>query len=157
MEGSVMKGLRDFRGSPRDSLTGRTSSCEKHLDKFFKIFVLSVLAIGPGDLLATWLSCENHVFCAYRSVFNVFSFPSNISDCSLSSPFQTSLKLTVSLSKNLHFYITSTSIFTKKVWFSYYLIALHVYCMCFLDFCVVVWVLWHLSFMYGMGLFYWVG
>ena len=74
MEGSVMKGLRDFRGSPRDSLTGRTSSCEKHLDKFFKIFVLSVLAIGPDDLLATWLSCENHVFCAYRSVFKCFQF-----------------------------------------------------------------------------------
>ena len=53
VEGPIARGLRDFRDSPRDSLTGRTSNCEKHLDKFFKIFVLSVLAIGPGDLLAT--------------------------------------------------------------------------------------------------------
>ena len=48
-----MRVLRDFRGLPRDSLAGRTSSREKHLEKFFKIFVLSVLAIGPGDLNAT--------------------------------------------------------------------------------------------------------
>ena len=96
-------------------------------------------------------------FAQIGQFLNVFSFPSNISNCSLSSPFQTSLKLTVSLSKNLHFYIISTSFFKKRYGFSYYLIAFHVYCMCFLDFCVVVWVLWHLLFMYGMGLFYWVG
>ena len=51
-----MRVLRDFRSLFRDSLTGRTSSCEKHLENFskvFKIFVLSVLATGPGDLLAT--------------------------------------------------------------------------------------------------------
>ena len=53
MEGPVAKGLRDFRGLPRDSLMGRTSSFENHLDKIFKIFVLSVLATGPGDLLTT--------------------------------------------------------------------------------------------------------
>ena len=48
-----MRVLRDFRGLPHDSLTGRTSSREKYLDKFFKIFVLSVLTTGLGDLLAT--------------------------------------------------------------------------------------------------------
>ena len=53
MEGLVARGLRDFRDLPHDSLAGRTSSHEKHLDKFLKIFVLSVLATGPGDLLAT--------------------------------------------------------------------------------------------------------
>ena len=53
VEGSVARGLRDFRSSPRNSLTRRTSSREKHLDKFFKIFVLSVLATGLGDLLTT--------------------------------------------------------------------------------------------------------
>ena len=74
MEGPVAKGLKDFRGLPRDSLTGRTSSREKHLDKFFKIFFLSVLAIGPGDLLATWLNRKNRVFCAYRFVFKRFQF-----------------------------------------------------------------------------------
>ena len=74
VEGSVTRELRYFRGSPHDSLASRTSSCEKHLDKFFKIFVLSVLATGPGDLLTTWLSRENRVFCANRSVFKHFQF-----------------------------------------------------------------------------------
>ena len=74
VEGPITKGLRDFRGSPRDSLTSRTSNREKHLDKFFKIFVLSVLATGPDNLLATWLSRENRVFCANRSVFKHFQF-----------------------------------------------------------------------------------
>ena len=41
-------------------------------------------------------------------------FPSNISDCSFSSPFQTSLKLTVSLSKNLYFCIFSSSNLQEK-------------------------------------------
>ena len=53
VEGSVTRELRDFRSSPHDSLASRTSSREKHLDKFFKFFVLSVLATGPGDLLVT--------------------------------------------------------------------------------------------------------
>ena len=53
VEGPVARGLRDFHGLPRDSLTGRTSSCEKYLDKLFKIFVLSVLATGLSDLVAT--------------------------------------------------------------------------------------------------------
>ena len=69
-----VRGLRDFRGLPRDSLAGRTSSREKHLDKFFKIFALSVLATCPSDLLVTWFSRENCVFCAYRSVFKCFQF-----------------------------------------------------------------------------------
>ena len=36
--------LRDFRGSDRDSLAGRPSSREKHLENFFKLVSLSVLA-----------------------------------------------------------------------------------------------------------------
>lgn len=36
--------LRDFRGSACDSLAGRPSSREKHLEKFFKFLSLSVLA-----------------------------------------------------------------------------------------------------------------
>ena len=43
--------LRDFRGSARDFLAGRPSSRKKHLEKFFKIFSLSVLATQPGDSL----------------------------------------------------------------------------------------------------------
>ena len=44
---------KKFCGLPCDSLVGRTSSRKKHLDKFFKIYVLSVLATGPSDLLTT--------------------------------------------------------------------------------------------------------
>ena len=36
--------LKDFRGSACDSLAGRPSSREKHLEKFFKFLSLSVLA-----------------------------------------------------------------------------------------------------------------
>ena len=53
---------RDFRGSARDSLAGRPSSCEKHLEKFFKILSLNVLATCPSILLATHFSREKHVF-----------------------------------------------------------------------------------------------
>ena len=37
--------LRDFRGSARDSLAGKPSSREKHLEKFFKFLFLSALAV----------------------------------------------------------------------------------------------------------------
>ena len=85
MEGSVAKGLRDFRGSPRDSLAGRNSNQEKHLHKFFKIFVLTVLVTCSQLDLVEKIAC----FAQICQFLNVFSFPSNISDCSLSSPFQT--------------------------------------------------------------------
>ena len=72
-------------------------------------------------------------------------FPSNISDCSFSSPFQTSLKLTVSLSKNLYFCIFSSSNLQEKdMGFS----ILHLYFMflvLFSWFCKMLlefWVLW---------------
>ena len=61
--------LRDFRGSARDSLAGRPSSREKHLEKFFKIFLLSILAAWAGDCVATWTSRENRVFWSYRGSF----------------------------------------------------------------------------------------
>ena len=80
-----MKGLRDFRSSPRDSLVGRTSNREKHLDKFFKIFVLTVLVTCSQLDSVEKIAC----FAQIGQFLNVFSFPSNISDCSLSSPFQT--------------------------------------------------------------------
>ena len=44
---------RDFRSSARDSLVGRPSSHEKHLEIFFTILSLSVLVACPSDLLAT--------------------------------------------------------------------------------------------------------
>ena len=61
--------LRDFRGSARDSLAGRPSSREKHLEKFFKILFLSVLAAWAGDCVATYSSRVNRVFGRNRSSF----------------------------------------------------------------------------------------
>ena len=79
-------------------------------------------------------------------------FPSNIFDCSLSSPFQTSLKLTVSLSKKLYFCIFSTSNLQEKgMGFSIlnlyfmFLVLFSRFCEMLLE-CCVLWVL-------NMGLF----
>ena len=61
--------LRDFCGSARDSLAGRPSSREKHLENFFKILSLNVLAAWPGDWLVTHLSREKRVFGKNRGSF----------------------------------------------------------------------------------------
>ena len=68
-----------FSWLPRNSLTSGTSSLEKHLENFPKVFLSSVLAASPGDLLATWLSRENRVFCANGSIFKRFQFFSRTS------------------------------------------------------------------------------
>ena len=52
----------DFCGLTHDSPAGRRSSHEKHLEIFFTILSLSVLAAYPGDLLATHPSRKKHVF-----------------------------------------------------------------------------------------------
>ena len=83
----------------------RVELCEKHLNKFFKIFFLSVLATSPDDLLATLLSRENHVFCANRSIFKLFQFfPWTFCDYSLSSSFHPSPKHTVYSTQTFHIY-----------------------------------------------------
>ena len=65
---------RDFRGSARDSLAGRPSSREKHLENFFTIFPLSVLAACPGVLLATCLSRDNACSTFRRQFLKLFQF-----------------------------------------------------------------------------------
>ena len=127
MESLVARGLRDFHGLPRNSLAGRTSSCEKHLDKIFKIFVLSVLVTGPGDLLATWLSRENRVFCANRSVFKRFQFFPRTSVTVHCLPYlKHSQTYRVSLKQTSIFTSFQLKIFKKKVWvFSF---SLHTSC-----------------------------
>ena len=52
----------DFCGSTHDSPVGRRSSHEKHLEIFFTILTLSVLAACPGDLLVTQPSRKKRVF-----------------------------------------------------------------------------------------------
>ena len=84
MEVPVARVLRDFRGLHRDALAGRTSSREKHLEKFFKTFVLSVLATGPSDW--PWRLARNLIQSRKTRVLRIkdnfilkiFSFPSNI-------------------------------------------------------------------------------
>ena len=86
---------------------------------------------------------------------NLFNFPSNISDWSSSSLPETLSNTPCHSQTNFHFCIISSSNLQEKgMGFSYYLIVFHDYIMCFLDFWVVVWVLWHLLFMYELGLLY---
>ena len=127
VEGPVARRLRDFRGLPRDSLAGRTSNRKKHIDKFFNIFVLSALATGPSDLLATWFSRENRMLCTNRSVFKRFQFFPQTSVTVHCLPY-------LKHSQTHCFTLKQTSIFTsfqlkifkKKVWvFSF---SLHTSC-----------------------------
>ena len=78
---------RNFRGSLRDFLVSGTFSREKHLDKFFKNFVSSVsrfvLATCPQLNSVAKKAC----FAFLGQFLNLYSFPSNISDSSLSSSF----------------------------------------------------------------------
>ena len=110
---------RDFHGLAYDSLAGRPSSREKHLEIFFTILSLNVLAACPGDLLVTCFSHKKRVFCVSKTAFKTFSvFPSNFCDC-LSSPFLSQLNLTQTLHVTLlklHFCIIPSPIFKKKVW-----------------------------------------
>ena len=89
----------------RDSLTGRLSSREKHLENIsnfcFKVFWRLALA--------TWFSRENHVFYVLRAVFKTFQFSLEHFWLFIVFPFYPSPKLTVSLSKNLHFCNISSS------------------------------------------------
>ena len=110
--------LRDFRGLPRDSLMGRTSSREKHLNKFFKIFVLSVLAIDPWQLSRDLtLSRKSHVLGKLVNFLNVFSFPSNISVTVHCLPYlKHSQTHRVTLKQTSIFTLSHLKIFEKKVW-----------------------------------------
>ena len=65
--------LRDFRGSARDSLAGRPSSREKHLEKFFQMFFLECF----GSLIWRLVSVAKIAcFGITGAVFKLFVFPS---------------------------------------------------------------------------------
>ena len=142
VEGPVARELRDFRDLPHNSLASRTSSRKKHLDKFFKIFVWSVLATDPGDFLATWLSRKNRVFCANRSIFKHFQFSLELLWLFIvfliSSLSQTHRALNP---KPPLLIISPTSFSKKKVWvsiFSLYFTYIWVYFFILWDFVVFV-------------------
>jgi len=98
---------RDFHGSVHDSLASGTSSHKKHLEIFFKSFLSSVLATRPGDFLVTCLSHENRMFWIGQFL-KLFSFPSHVSDCSLSSLPETLSNSPYYSWKTSIFYIIST-------------------------------------------------
>ena len=87
----------------------------------------------------SWLDlvAKNAWFAQKGQFLKLFSFPSNFSDCSLSSLFISLTNPPCVSQKSPLFFIISTSFFKKRYGFSYYLIAFHVYSMCFLDFWVV--------------------
>ena len=62
---------RDFRGLARNFLAGRPSSCEKHLEIFFTILTLNVLAACLGDLFQSW---KTRVLRFKDSFFKFFQF-----------------------------------------------------------------------------------
>ena len=115
---------RDFR----DSLASGTSNREKHLENFSKVFLSSVLAAGPGDFLATWLSRENRVFCEKKmSVFKTFQFSLELLWLFIIFLTRNTLKLTMSLSNKLpflHHFNSKSS--RKRYGFSLSLYILHV-------------------------------
>ena len=136
-----MRVLRDFRSLFHNSLTGRTSNREKHLENFSKIF-LSVLATGPGDLHATWFNRENRVFYTMRAFFwtgfkNFSFFPRILRLFILLSAFA-SFKITVFTHKISIFSFTSSSIFKERYGFCFFLNIFYISCHIPLGLCVSV-------------------
>ena len=77
--------LRDFRGSARNSLAGRPSSREKHLEKFFQIFVLECFSGLIWRLFGdSFQSRKSRVLEIQGQFLNFFVFPRSFCDYSLS-------------------------------------------------------------------------
>ena len=77
--------LRDFRGSARDSLAGRPSSREKHLEKFFQIFVLECFGGLIWRLFGDSFQLrKSRVLDIQGQFLNFLFLPRSFCDCSLS-------------------------------------------------------------------------
>ena len=63
---------RDFRGSARYSLAGRPSSREKHLEIFFTILSLNVLAACPSNLFQLQKLCVLRFEDNFLKLFQFF-------------------------------------------------------------------------------------
>ena len=137
MEGQVARGTQRFLWLSLRLSREWNFQSRKTLRKFFQSFLPSVLAVGPGDLHTTYLSRENHVFWANLvSFLNLFSFLSNISNCS-SSSFSKKLSNSPCHSpKNFHSESFLSQIFKKKVWV--FSLLLHISCfkLYFLEFVI---------------------
>ena len=136
VEGPVASGLRDFCGLPRDSFTGKTFSRKKHLDKVFKIFVLSVLVTCLQLDSVAKIAC----FAQIGQFLNFFSFPSNYCDYSLSSSFHPSPKHTVHSTQTSIVDHLSNLILQEKGMGSYFLTLFYMFMSVFLRFVGFFWV-----------------
>ena len=117
---------RDFHSSDRDSLASGTSSREKHLENFSKVFLSSVLAVGSGDFLATWFSRENHAFCKIMQFLNILSFPRTFMTFHYHPYLKHSQTHRVTLEQTSIFTSFQLKFFKKNVWvFSF---SLHTSC-----------------------------
>ena len=76
VEGPVVRGTQRFSWLSSQLFRKWNLQSWKTLRKFFKSFLLSVLAAGPGDLHAIWFNRKNRVFCTKWVSFWTFSvFP----------------------------------------------------------------------------------
>ena len=77
--------LKDFRGSARNSFAGRPSSREKHLEKFFQIFVLECFGGSIWRLFGdSFQSRKSRVLEIQGQFLKFFVFPRSFCDYSLS-------------------------------------------------------------------------
>ena len=131
VEVPIVRVHKDFHSLFRNSLAGRTSNREKHLENFSKIF-LSVLATSPGDLHATWFNRENHVFYIMRAFFwtsfKNFSFFPRISRLFILLSFFSSFKITIFTHNISIFSFTSSPIFKERYEFCFFLNIFYISC-----------------------------
>ena len=76
VEGPVASSLRDFRGSARDSLAGRPSSREKHLENFSKFCSCVFWRLELATVWRLTPVAKIACFVETGAVFKIFYFPS---------------------------------------------------------------------------------
>ena len=102
---------RNFRGLPRNLIASKTSSRNKNLENFFKIFVLSVLITCSRLNPVAKIVC----FALFDQFLKHLVFPSNIFNYSLSCLFNSLSNSPCHSQKHSFFFIISTSISKEKV------------------------------------------
>ena len=129
---------RDFRGSARDSLVGRPSNCEKHLEIFsqFCLWVFWRLALATCWRLT---SVVKNACSAFRNQFlNLFNFPSNFLWLFTFSLNLNSPKHSVSLFTTSIFALFTSKSSRKRYGLSFPHLISHVLSFIFVNICVDV-------------------
>ena len=122
VEAQVARLYRSFCSSLCDFLVGGPSSREKHLDKFFKIFVSKVFGNLSWRLVRDLVQLQKmHVLRILDSFKNFSIFPRTFLTVHCLVPSYHSQTHRVSHEKPPFFFIISTSILKKRYGFSYFL------------------------------------